>query len=160
MSTAIGAALSASDILTVGALAGKYFTAPGDFVIIADIYTYFKMLGMTEFLTVDKYGANATIIRGELGRVFGIPVIPSAQFGKTSTTGKLSATAGSNTKGSFIMVHLPSWKIGWRRRILIEADKDITTQTNKLVASARMALKGWGTMASQTHTAYAYNITV
>ncbi len=159
MKSSVGT-IGASDILTIGALQGKYFTRPGNNVLFTDIYTYFKMLGMAEVNTIEKYGAMATILRGELGRIYNIPIVITEQLPKTQANGTIHATPGSNSKGSFILTHRPSWIGGFKRRIMMEQDKDITTQTNKLVISTRMAFKGFGTMSAQTHTVVGYNVTV
>jgi HK97 family phage major capsid protein len=154
--------LAIGDFGTLLGLLGKYNTRANRLALIWDPYVNAKIIGggITELLTVDKYANRATIFTGEVGSIFNIPCIPSEELAKTNASGYVDNTSGSNTKGTIVMVHRPSWRGGYRRRLLIETDKDIETQEMKLVASMRFAFVGWGTMASQTHTAVGYDVTV
>jgi hypothetical protein len=152
--------LAIGDFQTLLGLMGKYNTLPSRLAILFDPYTNAKILGLSELLTVDKYANRATIFTGEVGSIHNIPCIPTEEIAKANSNGWIDNTSGNNTKGSIIMVHRPSWRGGYRRRLLIEADKDIETQEMKLVASMRFAFVGWGTMSAQTHTAIGYDVTV
>ena len=153
-------ALTIDDFGTLMGLLGKYNTLPSRLALLFDPYTNAKILLLDELLTVDKYANKATIMNGEVGSILGIPCIPSEEIAKSNATGWVDNTSGNNTKGTIVLFHRPSWKGGYRRRLLIEADKDIESQEIKLVASMRFALSGWGTMSSQTHTACGFDITV
>ena len=158
--SALAAAATTANIRTVLALIGKYGTRPSNCALIADPWLYLTLLALTEVITVDKYGPSATILTGEIGKVHGIPIIPTEEIGKTDTSGYINQTAGSNTKGSFVIVHTPSWVKGIRREVKMEADRDIQKQQTILVISSRLAFKSWGTLASQDFTALGYNATI
>lgn len=158
--SSLAAAVSSDNFLTVLKLLGKYATRPTDVACIADPWTYLSMLDIAEIQTVDKYGSAATILNGEVGKILGIPIIPSEEIGKTDTSGYINQTAGSNTKGSFVIFHRPSVIAGRKRQVMLESDKDITTQTHKLVVSTRMAFKPWGDNTSDTYVGLGYNATI
>ena len=158
--SSLAAAASSANIRTVIALIGKYGTRPSSCALIADPWLYVSLLGITEVITVDKYGPSATILTGEIGKIHGIPIIPTEEIGKTDTSGYINQTSGSNTKGSFVIVHTPSWVKGIKREVKMEADRDIQKQQTILVISSRMALASWVVVTSQDTTALGYNATV
>jgi hypothetical protein len=49
----------------------------GSLAWIASIASYYKMLGLTEVLTLQNYGPQATVLQGELGKFDSIPIIVS-----------------------------------------------------------------------------------
>jgi HK97 family phage major capsid protein len=57
---------------------GKYGVQPSQLALIVSVKGYLKMLAnIPEIQTLDKYGGQAVILTGELGRIDGIPIIPS-----------------------------------------------------------------------------------
>ena len=69
------------------------------------------MLGLTELQTVDKYGPAATILSGEIGKIYGIRV-----FGTGAIATNLNATgvydASTVDKTVAILTHIRSPLIG------------------------------------------------
>ena len=153
-------ALATADFDTLLALMGKYATRPSENVIFTDVWTYLKIIALSDVLTIDKYGNDATIIKGELAKLKGMPIVVSEELAKSNATGHVDNSAGNNTKGQIVIAHTPSWQGGFKRRLLIETDRDIDLQQYEIVASIRFALVGYGTMSGQTHTAVGFNITV
>lgn len=121
--------------------AGKYGINPADLVIICDGATYFKFVGLDEVLTVDKFGDAATILRGQLASIFGIPVIVSEDYGLTDSSGYINATAASNSKGQFLVVNRRLVKVGWRRRPRITVERLPLADAHAIVATARLDIQ-------------------
>ena len=153
-------ALAIADIATLQALMGKYASRPSEVVIFTDPWTYFKLTGLSEVLTIDKYGNDATIIKGELAKIMGYSIVVSEELAKANVTGWVDNTGGNNTKGQLVISHTPSWRAGWRRRVMIETDRDIDKQQYEIVASLRYAFAPFGAIASQTFNAVGFNITI
>ena len=59
---------------------GKYGINISDLVWICSTVSYNKMRGLAELRTVDKYGPKATILTGEVGKLYGIPVVVSEKL--------------------------------------------------------------------------------
>jgi HK97 family phage major capsid protein len=70
-------ALTPADLLKSRGRMGKYGARPSDLVHIVSMIGYIQLLSDSNVQTVDKYGANATILTGELGRSHGVPVVVS-----------------------------------------------------------------------------------
>lgn len=150
--------------LNTRAKLGRYGARASDLLCIMAPETETSFLDVSGFKTVSDFGPNATVLTGQLGSIFGTPVlayeaIPGLTTGKTAADGKAdSATPANNTKGFIVLVHRNEWTVGYRRGIQVESFRDIQKDQNILVCSFRMALIPSG--HSTLHTAIGYNITV
>lgn len=135
-----GGALTVDDFGNTQALmgtAGKFGVNPNDLVFIMDPGVWHKAKLLGEVLTVDKFGAAATIVTGQLGSLFGVPLIVSEDYALTDTTGRIDGTAGDNTKGSFMCVNKRGVMVGWRRRPRIRVVGIPGAESRYIVGSAR-----------------------
>lgn len=146
---------------------GKYAADPMNLAFICDVSTYLAGFLSSasgapgvNTITLDKFGAGAVVMTGQLASYRGIPIVVSASHPLTEADGKVSATAGNNTKGSLSIVNRMMWYVGFRRNLLIETDRDIQRRQYIMVTSMREAIGAWGTRSSNTHTGGIFNITV
>ncbi len=161
MSTAASAALADAKVVTAMGLMGKYAADPQKLVIVTGVATYLAgWLGMDGVETWEKFGPDFVVKTGTLAAYRGIPIVVSAQHPKGESDGKVSKTAGSNTKGSFSLFAPAMWKMGFVRNLLVEIDRDIQKRQFIVVASMRPAIGCHGTRSSATHTAGVRDITV
>src|SRR3990167_829770 len=123
------------------------------------------MRTIAEVITPDKYGPSATILQGELGRFFNIPIllseaIPGTTTDKVAADGKYTTTSPStnDTLGWLVLVHPQGWRLGFRRELRLETFKDIQKGQNIIVASFRQAQIPSG--IATIHTAVGRNLTV
>jgi HK97 family phage major capsid protein len=158
---------SAAAALTVAMLRdnrknmGKYGVNPRDLFHLVSINGYIQLLADTNVMTVDKYGAQATILTGELGRADGVPLVVS-EYVRTDldATGVNSPTAGNNIKQMALTVHRRGFVRGLRRGVTVqvlrelyaESDQDAVIVTTRQAFSSRHA-------AAEKVVAYSYNIT-
>lgn len=138
------AVLTSTIIATAAKQMGKYaLNRNGDVVCLVGVKHWLELqLLDANLITVDKYGPNATIITGERGSVYGIPVVVSYAMDQRAAAGLkagngLNESGGPNTSGQALIVHRPSWVITDRRQDTIEQDKDITTGISTLVLTNR-----------------------
>jgi len=142
---------------------GKYGVDPGRIAAITNAKTYLlSLLSLTNVRTLDKYGPQATILTGELAQMDGIPIVVSASMPLAEDDGKVSATAASNDEGQIALVHRDMWKIGFKRNLLIEVDRDIRKRVYIMVLSFREAIacqdNGDSTTRGKDHTAGIHGI--
>lgn len=152
-----GDALTDTDI--VGALSkmGKYAVNPSDVFMVADASTYLKgLLNLDTVITVDKFGAGATVLTGQLAAYRGIPIIVSESMSKTMADGMVDSTG--NTLGQIAIVNKRMWKTGSWRGLLIEVDRDIQKRQTIMVASFRLGVAAYD--RTSDHSAGIYNILV
>jgi HK97 family phage major capsid protein len=114
----------------------KWGTKPKDLMLICGPMGQNDLEGLTEVRTVDKFGANASIVTGVLPRWAGIPIITSEAVRENlNASGVYDAT--TTTKGSILLVNRMEFLTGRRRDFRVRTEEDIETETTKVVASFR-----------------------
>ena len=156
----VDAALSSSTFLDLLSKLGKYGIDKGA-AFVCDTSTYIKALGLDQVATVDKLGPKATLLNGQLGTIFGVPIVVAGQMRLADADGKITSGGNTNSRGRVLAVNRSQWRIGYRRRLLIETQRDIQKRQHTMVVSMRVGFaERTGTRSTATHTALAYNITL
>jgi hypothetical protein len=135
----------------------------GDLVYVSDPYTADKIAMLDEYLTVDKYGPQATILNGEAGRILGHPHVSSIAMSKTEADGKVSTTGGNNTKGQVATFNARGFKAGWRRRVMVETERLPARDQTRIVYSMRLGFGRFtptGAASGIEAASVAYNISL
>ena len=101
---------------------GKLGVNPNEVVVVVNPAKFAEMVGWSEVSTVDKYGAQATILTGELAKVYGKPVVVSA-FVPASVHA--------------LVFNRRAFLLGVRRGLRVETQRDIVKQTDILVTTMR-----------------------
>ena len=131
----------------------------GESVFIVPVNVWIKTLQLGQVETQEKYGPRATISSGELASIYGKPLIVSSKFGLVDTTGAVRSAAANNTTGRILNVNTSQWRIGFRREMTFEADREAGKGQTTLWVTIRPALtERSGTRSSASHTAAAYDI--
>ncbi len=155
-----GAAVSDDMFNEIRSKLGRYGVRPSELAYVMDVNSYIRSLSVSNFRTLNKLGPNATLLRGQLGAVEGIPVIVSEQMKLADTDGKVTDGGNGTNTGRLLIVNRSQWRVGFRRELAIETDRDIQKRQNIMVMSLRIAFaERTGTRSSATHTAIQYNIT-
>lgn len=149
-----GALVLADFALTAGLLPRQVRGRKKNILFIVDDGTESAGRQLGELLTVGVAGQMATIYSGEFPPLFGSDTYMSGQMPLTNATGKVSLTAGNNTKGTLAAVYAPYWKYGRKRAINIETERYALSQALVFVATVRHAFKARGAGAA----AGTYNI--
>ncbi len=133
-----------------GALAtmGKFGAnqiANGNVVGVVNAQQWIQLLteASSPIATVDLYGPKATILTGELGRIYGVPSFVS--FGMEQRKDSVASTGqntvgGPNTLSCAALFNRMNFRIGDRRDFKFERDKDIVAGRIDTVASARWSM--------------------
>ena len=139
---------------------GRYGVRPSELAYVMDVDTYIRSLSITNFRTLDKLGPSATLLQGQLGAVEGIPVLVSEQMASADADGKVTSGGNTSNTGRLLITNRTQWRVGFRRELTIETERDIQKRQNIMVVSMRIAFaERTGSRSSATHTALQYNIT-
>ena len=131
-------ALSLAQLRTARfAMPPRYAARPNDLAWIVDSTTYSKLLGLSEFLTMEKAGPNATAQTGQIGFMDGAPVVVSAEMPLATADGTVGSTG--NTQGTALCVYRPGWFVGYRRRVAVNVDYLPYYDSYQLTATVRLA---------------------
>ena len=122
---------------------GKYGMRPNETIIITGFKAYNDIVGLDIVETLDKVSPDASVMSGFVPKIYGMKVIPSALLSDNVTADGVIASSGTHGKGQFLIVHKPSFVVGVRRDFTVETDRDITSQSNQVVASFRRDFSLW-----------------
>ena len=154
------AAVSDDMFNEVRAKIGKNGVRPSETVYVTDVNTFIRSLSISNLRTLDKSGPQASVLTGQLGAVEGIPVIVSEQMALADTDGKVTDAGNGSDTGRLLIVNRSQWRVGFRREIAIETERDIQKRQNLMVVSMRIAFnERTGTRSTATHAALQYDIT-
>ena len=139
---------------------GKYGIRPSDLAYIVDMQTYLRSLAMDKVRTLDDIGTRATILTGMLGSIEGVPIIVSEQMQLADGDGKVTAAGNSTDRGRLFIVNRNMYRIGYRRRLLIEALRDGAKRQSLMVCSMRCDIRGRLDPDEDTACALVRNISI
>ena len=109
-----------------------------DLVFMVNPYTGSQLRQLSQVLTVDKYGAGATVLRGEVGKVMGITIVEAYYLPEDVTSAATFYAPATAALGVALMVNKQSPIIGDRRKIKFDQDKVISTDSIEIAISERI----------------------
>jgi len=119
-----------------------------DLALIVNNISGSQLLMSEELMTLEKYGSGATILTGEVGQLFGVKVLessflPSGTPGADITSGvEIAATSGGFGQGAnCLLIHVPSFMIGDRRKVSIQSEDIIERDAIRIVLTSRVAFQ-------------------
>jgi hypothetical protein len=132
------APITASDFLTLrGKLDSAYAEDSEQLAYIVSVNTMLQMMAIPEVITVDKFGPNATIVRGQIGRIFNTPVLTSKYVRTNLAATGVNTAAGPNTFSVVHLVNRNGYIIGNRRGVTIKAAEAIWSDQGLMVTTWR-----------------------
>jgi HK97 family phage major capsid protein len=138
------ATFSTANLLGIRKSMGVYGSRPGELAWIVGFKGMIEMMKLTELITMDKYGANATVLAGEVAKFFGSPVILS-EFIREDLNASAVYDGTTTTKSCILCVSRESFVKGERRAITINSsdDRHIETDQTVTVGTWRGDFKNW-----------------
>jgi len=110
--------LNFSKLLDMRGNMGKYGASPRDLTYISGVVGMIKLLKLSEVVTVDKYGPQASILTGEVGKIGGIPFVLSGfQREDLNAVGVFET---GKTRTALELVYRPGYAIGERRTLTVQ----------------------------------------
>lgn len=153
--------LTAADYSDLIGVLGEYGTFPEDLLFLQRATVNKKTRALDELETVDKFGPNATIVRGTIGKIYGVDVIAHRGVPNTEADGKVSTTGSNNTLGQILCVYKPAIQYGFGQDFKLETVRN-PGYGWRLVATFNFAFKIIDSAASLTDPSVAVgrNVTI
>jgi len=95
--TAVGGPLTGTTVLTGREAMGKYGVNTQEQRLFVSPVAYLGLLQDTNLITVDKMGAQATLVTGQMASIGGVPVVVTEGMPETLDAGGINAGTGSVT---------------------------------------------------------------
>ena len=133
---------TSAQLLNLRQKMGKYGRRPGDVKYIISLDAYYDLLDDVDFQRANELGSVGTRITGEIGSVYGSPVVVCDEF------------QGGKAAGQFwgVAVNTRNFVIPVLRGVTVESDYEVAKQHRVLVATQRRGFDNMfktGTYASQ-----------
>lgn len=123
---AIGA-VDAGLLMLMRADMGKYGLNPADLVYVVNQDVYYTLLADAAFENLNEVGPIATKLTGQVGQIYGIPVLVSDEF----------VTPATVTVAAFL-VHKASYVIPRLKGMTVEQDYEVGKQRRIIVATQQL----------------------
>lgn len=147
----VSSAKTLAGFRSVRATMGKYGVNPNDLALFVNPTVYYAMLSLDEVETVEKFGPSATVRTGALAVMDGTPIYVSENVRhETYSTNGYNTNGQTNDESVYIYAWVPAWIIGYRRNLMFETDRVITTQSIEVVGSQRCIFKDRSASTDQT----------
>lgn len=117
---------------------GVHGRSVDNLVLLVNNFTGSKIRLLSQVITVDKYGPNATILKGEVGKVMGITVVEDFYLPDDDTSAATFKAPANAEKGNALLVNKMSPIIGDRRKVKFDQDKVISTDSIEIAISERI----------------------
>lgn len=139
---------------------GKYASGrrPGEVVFVGDVNTVLATLDISSLRDKNTAGDRFTLSSGEVGAIFGTPLIRSEQMRLADNDGKVTDSGNSTSTGRILAFNTSQWRVGFRRQIEMETDREPGKGQTTLYVSFRIGLVARGTRSSNGHTVVVRNI--
>lgn len=127
-----GVAPTAAKIMEGRTKLGVYGVNISDLTILCDFQTGFKILELDEVKTVDKYGPAATILVGEIGKIWGIPIVIS-EYIRHDLDADGTDTTGTGALTVMLFVNRGYFATADRGAVSVETERQAVSSTNLYV---------------------------
>lgn len=91
------------------------------------------------FVSVDKFGQDAAIVRGQIGRIGTIPVVVSDRA--SAVVDVDAGTAGNQAGYKALLIRKGALALKYKRRPIVETDRDILARETVLATNVHYATK-------------------
>ena len=112
---------------------GNYGINLADLTYIVSPSTFYNLTLLPELLTMDKYGDMATVFKGEVGKLGGVPVIVSEYMGENVTNAGIVDDITPGTLTSVLLVNKRFFAVADRGTVGFEQDRNIRSTTDMFV---------------------------
>jgi hypothetical protein len=136
---ASGTTLAATDVLAGMSSLGE-LGASNLVMVVSPEFMIKQLMNLEEVQTIDKFGPAASILSGQIGSIFNVPIIMSRFLSADLESSGLFLNSGSKNKTGFLLFNAASYYLYERRGIVVEQDKDISAGAIRLVATYRAVM--------------------
>lgn len=149
------AKLTFANIISMLGQMGQYGVAKQVLIVSPEVMVG-SIMDMTEVKTLDVFGANAVILKGQIASVMGMPIIMSEFMGNDLNVSGVFDNV-TTTKSGALLVAMDSYYEYLRRGITIETAKDINSGGINIVGTLRSVMDS-PDAAAKNNVSYAYDI--
>lgn len=123
------AILDGSDLMGARQQMGRYGVSPRDIVYVVNVTEYLNLMDDTDFHDMQEIGSDAVKLTGQIGRIWGSPVIVSDEF-----------AAKADGIPAALAIYTRNFVVPRLKGISLETDREVANQRNFIVAAQSLGL--------------------
>ena len=150
-----GNATTSAKLLELMATCGELGASNGLMFVTSPELFITDLMGLTEVKTLDQFGSLATVLTGQLGSIFGVPIVLS-RFVDINYNAGGGYDNITTTKSALLCVSRDSYKNYEKSGIVIETAKEIASGSMEIVATMRRTFAS-SDQSTTKNVAYGYN---
>jgi len=135
-----GGAPSLGNLRNLRKLLGKYGVNPKNLAFVISASEYIKFLDITEVKTADVFGAQATVLNGQLAAIDGIPIFVS-EFVREDLNASGVYDGVTTNRTVIYLLDKRGFMMGQRGGVTISTYQDVETDQISVIAKYRVAFK-------------------
>lgn len=133
--------LDSTDFRAARKLLGRKGLNPNDLLWILSPDVYYKLLGLTQVETIEKFGTAATFVNWVLTAVDWVEIVTNWDVPNTEADGKVSTTPWNNTLGTAVLVYKPDIITWFKRELRTNVEYLPQLDQYRISAHTRFAMK-------------------
>ena len=151
---------TAANLALIRKSMGKWGVDPAELAIIVGVQSYYALMSDTNLITVDKFGPNATILAGQVGALYGAPVIVS-EYVRDDLNASGVYDGITTTKTYNMVVNRSEFALGQRMNLEIETDDSVYRETYQrlVVGFSRLDFQAIAAASTDDVVSVGYNVT-
>lgn len=103
---------------------GTYGARKSDLAIITGLSGEAALLKSGKLQTINKYGQYATLLTGEVGRIFNIPVVVSEYVRENVSSTGVNTNGGDNSFTTMLIAHRRAFVTAVQRGVSFEPGRE------------------------------------
>lgn len=119
-------------------LMGKYGATASNLIAFINPASQIDFLNLPEVLTLEKYGPNATVLVGEIGRLDSIPLVQS-EYQRNDYNASGVFDQATKTRTIVSLVHKDGFLFGDRRMPTVQSGDNVLADQSYIVTTNRVA---------------------
>ncbi len=153
-----GAAVTEANLSLMISRMKKLGVLPSQLCFFAGPQIYQQLRSLASVKTKEVFGDQATVLSGELAKIFGIPIVTS-QFMREDLNASGVYDGTTTNKAGLILCNIDRFYVGTRSPIKMKIMEDLSNYDRWLMASyQRKDFKGHTQSATEVAVSYGYNI--
>lgn len=148
--------------VTVRRKLGAYGIDPRELVCIVGVKAYYRIIGdpdhWGDFQTLDKVGPQAIALTGEVGALYGVPVVVSAHAPETCSDSPVNDGLGDDSV--IVIANRRAYALATQVGATIETVWDPEALQFRVIGYCRVDFQPWFPAATETAVSVGYNIDV
>ena len=111
-------------------------------VFVVPTRTFYRLLALDEVTKPGDYGSQATLLTGDLRRIYGKRIIVSPDFAMSKADGKISNVAANNNRGAILAFDPTQYRFGNYLPFELETDRNAGADQDVIVGRQRLGFAG------------------